>query len=112
MARIEWVRLRLNNWALWKARESSGGLGFKTQCTYLNVVVDGGHRESTLPVDDVDAEVTNQAVLSLRGPRQHLYDTLVCIYLQDTGHVRGALKLGCAVSTVKARLEEADRALR
>jgi hypothetical protein len=35
MARIEWVRQRLHNWALYKERESGGGLGFATQSVLL-----------------------------------------------------------------------------
>lgn len=118
MARIEWVALRLNNWALYKSKESSGGLGWKTQCAYLNVVVDGGHRDSPLPIDETDAAVTDLAVESLKASRAHLYDTLHCCYITHPSYTssgprtRQAQVLGCAVSTVDARLGEADRALR
>ena len=35
MARIEYMQLRLNNWALWKVREAGGGLGFASQSAFL-----------------------------------------------------------------------------
>lgn len=110
MARIEWVKLRLNNWALYKAREAGGGLGFATRSALLREP-SGGYRESVIPVDDVDAALTNQAVESLKPGRVHLYDTLHCIYLKDTGTKGAAHHLGCAPSTVNERLCRADVAL-
>lgn len=113
MARIEWVRLRLENWALWVARESAGGLGFSTQSVLLaDASGRDGYREAILPVDEVDASLTDQAVASLKGPRGHLHSTLVLIYVKDAG-TKGAAKVECcAESTISARLCEADRALR
>jgi hypothetical protein len=112
MARIEWIRLRLNNWALWKIRGQSGGLGWATQAAFLNDEPTGGYRESRIPIDDVDAAVTDQAVESLQGPQQHLYDMLQCMYIMGLG-VRGtARQTGKGESTVKAHLDQADHALR
>ena len=63
MARIEWIKLRLQNWALWKDREAAGGLGFKSASAFLTELVDHDrYRESALPVDEVDAGLTNDAV--------------------------------------------------
>lgn len=118
MARIQWVALRLNNWALYKAAETSGGLGFKTSSAYLTVKVDGGYRDSAIPVDETDAAVTDLAVESMRAGRAYLVDTLYCCYITHPAYseasprTRQAQVLGCAVSTVSARLDEADRALR
>ena len=110
MARIEWVKQRLHNWGLWKERESRGGLGFATRSVLLAEPRDG-YRESVIPIDDVDAGVTNDAVESLKPGRVHLYDTLRCIYLQDTGIKGAARRLGKAESTISAHLEQADHAL-
>lgn len=118
MARIEWVALRLNNWALYKVKEDAGALGWKGSSAYLNVVVDGGHRDSGLKADEADGAITDQAVESLRETRPVLFDTLtVCYishptYIQSAQRTRQAQVLGCAVSTVSSRLDEADRALR
>lgn len=40
MARIEWVKQRLDNWARWKEREQRHGLGFYTQSAFLRMAVD------------------------------------------------------------------------
>jgi hypothetical protein len=111
MARIEWVELRLKNWALWAARGDSGGLGFKKQSALAERVDNDRYREAPLPVDDVDAGVTNDGVEAFKLPRPHLYHTLQWFYPKGLGIKGTALKLGCAESTVHARLGEADRAL-
>lgn len=111
MARIEWVRLRLDNWALWKDREQSGALGWATQAAFLNGEPTGGYRESRVPVDDVDASLTNTAVESLKLTRGHLYETLHCIYPRGLGVRETARRMARAESTIKAQLEQADRAL-
>ena len=110
MARIEWVKQRLHNWALYKNRERGGGIGFATQSVILRES-NGGYRESIIPIDEVDASLTDQAVESLRPARDHLYLTLACIYLRDLG-IKGTARHTCkAESTVHAHLEQADVAL-
>ena len=110
MARIEWVKHRLDNWALWKERESSGGLGYATQSVLLAERVDR-YREVMIPVDEVDASVTNTAVESLRPSRSHLYVTLQHIYIQGVGIKETARHMARAESTIKANLDSADHAL-
>lgn len=110
MARIEWVKHRLENWALWKDRENSGGLGYATRSVLLSEAVDR-YREAVIPVDDVDAAVTNQAVESLRPTRSHLYITLQHIYVAGIGIKETARRMARAESTIKANLEQADHAL-
>ncbi|MDH6185494.1 hypothetical protein [Polaromonas sp. CG_23.6] len=110
MARIEWVKQRLHNWALYKERESGGGLGFATQSVLL-AEPSSGYRESIIPIDDVDADLTDRAVQALRPVREHLYLTLCCIYLRDMG-IKGTARHTCkAESTVHAHLDQADIAL-
>ena len=109
MARIEWVKQRLDNWARWKEREQRHGLGFYTQSAFLRMAVDSsGYRDLSIPVDDVEARATDEAVQGLLGEYAHLHRTLVLIYLEDTGIRMAAQRLACAESTVKARLEQAD----
>ena len=110
MARIEWVKLRLNNWALWKVRNSCGGMGFARVSVLLANRVDES-RESPIPVDEIDAEKTNKAVESLRPKRMQLYQTLQCVYIDGIGIKGTARKLGAAESTIKALLDQADHAL-
>lgn len=113
MARIEYIKHRLENWALWKARESGCGLGFATQSVLLAVRVDR-YREIDIrsTIDDADASLTNTAVESLRPAQSHLYRRLHLIYLLDTGIKEAARRECCAESTIKASLEQADHALR
>lgn len=110
MARIEWVKLRLNNWALWKERESRGGLGFATRSVLL-CESSSSYRESVIPVDEVDAGVTNSAVEALRPGRVQLWQVLQLIYVQGVGIKEAARRAGRAESTIKAQLEQADHAL-
>lgn len=110
MARISYIKFRLDNWALWRIRECSGGLGYASCSVLLNEPVDG-HRELMATVSDCDAELTNSAVESLRPARLHLYTTLQLIYIQNTGVKLAARRTGCAESTIKAHLDHADRAL-
>ncbi len=113
MARIEWVKQRLENWALWKVREASGGMGFYNQSSFLKEATTADrYRESRIPVDEVDASVTDQAVQHMKQSRPPLYETLHAIYLEGSGIKGAARHAGVGESTIKARLEEADRALR
>jgi hypothetical protein len=110
MARIEWIKHRLNNWALWKVRGDSGGLGFATSSIFLANRVDSS-RDAPLPVDDVDATKTDQAVESLKPDKLHLYTTLQLYYVKGIG-IRGTARtMGKAESTIKANLDQADHAL-
>lgn len=109
--RIEWVKVRLNNWALWKAREAGGGLGFASTSSFLREVDSSRYRESIIPIDECDASVTNDGVESLKPGRAHLYACLQAIYIKDAGIKGAAHRLGKAESTIKAQLEQADQAL-
>jgi len=113
MARIEYIKHRLENWALWKAREAGGGLGFATQSVLLAERVDR-YREIDIrsTIDDTDASLTNTAVESLRPAQGHLYRRLHLIYIFDLGVKEAARRECCAESTIKASLEQADHALR
>src|ERR1035437_10272406 len=112
MALIEWVKHRLENWALWKERESKGGLGFASQSSFLNeAATSDRYRESRIPVDEVDASLTNTAVESLRPTRPHLYMTLQHIYIQGIGIKETARRMTRAVATISANLDQADHAL-
>lgn len=110
MARIEWVKCRLNNWALWKAKEEGGGLGFPGESSFMREA-NSGYREAIIPIDDCDASVTNDAIESFKPARSHLYDCLYNIYIHDLGIRGAAAASGKAESTIKAQLDQADHAL-
>jgi hypothetical protein len=111
MARIEWIKQRLENWAMWKERGEAGGRGWASQSPFLNTVVTGGYRQCMVPVDDVEASITNDAVESLRLTRGHLYETLQSIYPRGLGIKETARRMLRAESTIKAQLDQADHAI-
>ena len=112
MARIEWVKHRLENWALWKEKESRGGLGYATASVLLNEVVDRSREiDISGTVDDVDAGHTNAAVESLRPARLHLYQVLHLIYIDGVGVRETSRRMARAESTIKSNLDQADHAL-
>lgn len=112
MARIDWIKHRLENWALWKERESRGGLGYATQSVLLTERVDHSREiDINSTIDDNDATLTNSAVESLRPARKQLYDRLYLIYIDGVGIREAARDQACAESTIKASLDQADHAL-
>lgn len=111
MARLEWVKQRLVNWALWKARNEGGGLGFATQSVLLSEASDTRYAGNIIPVLEMDGEQTNCAVESLKQDRPRLYQTLYAIYIDNLGIKRAAREMGLAESTVKGLLDAADHAL-
>lgn len=109
MARVEWVKQRLDNWARWKSRQQGHGLGYYSQSPFLRMAVDGGgYRDTSIPVDDVEAGKTDKAVHALLATHPHLHRTLQLIYLEDTGVPECARRLCRAISTVHANLAAAD----
>ena len=112
MARIEWIKQRLSNWALWKARQQGGGLGFSSQASFLNEVDSSRYRESVIPIDETEASVTNDGVEALKATRPTVYECVMAFYVFSPGGDKAtALYLGRARSTVHASLDQADIAL-
>ncbi|MEN9903690.1 MAG: hypothetical protein RLZZ555_255 [Pseudomonadota bacterium] len=110
MARIEWVSSRLAIWGAWKARREDAGLGFAR----VNILLSlggggqGGYRESSVPINELEAAETDRAVESLKLVKSHLYLTLQYIYVRNTGIRLAAQRMQRAESTIKAQLEQAD----
>lgn len=111
MARIEWVRQRLENWALWHERGAGGGLGFASQSSFLNDAATNRYREAWVPVDEVEAAVTDQAVSALRLTHAHLVETICQMYLTGSGIQETARSRQLAESTIHAHLSQADARL-
>lgn len=111
MARIEWVRDRLENWARWCAMQDGGGLGYPKQAAFARLGGRARRAESVIPISSIDAEVTDQAVSSLRGTRSHLYLVLQLVYAKGLPRHLVARRMARTEDTVKRNLEEADQAL-
>ncbi len=113
MARLEHIKRRLDNWALWKARLNGGGLGYNHRNQLAALAEDVWNRTTyygaSIPHFDGEAEETDRAVQALKLGKGHLYVTLECIYLRDLGVSGTARYMRRAVSTVHAQLDQADR---
>jgi hypothetical protein len=109
MARIEWVKHRLENWALWSATMEGDGLGFSSQAAFLNAGADPGrYRETAVPIDEVEASVTDLAVAHLKLGHGHLHQTLRLFYVKGQGISGTARTMRRAESTVHHHLGQAD----
>lgn len=112
MARLEHIKRKLDNWALWKARQNDAGLGWHARSVLaVDVWNRGSYNGAIIPHFEQEAELTNQAVESLKLGKGHLYVTLDCIYIKDLGVKQTARRMLRAESTIKAQLEQADHAI-
>jgi hypothetical protein len=111
MARIEWVRHKLENWARWCSQPASGGLGFPRQSTFARFIGADRRDEANVPLLSLEAEQTDRAVRSLQLSRSHLYLVLKYHYAEGLPIHRVAQRMGRAQSTIKANLEQSDRAI-
>lgn len=108
MARIEWVEYRLLNWARWKLCSGSGGLGYASvNLTDPNVGRDG-YAEAAIPISDVEASSTDDAISRLPG---ELKATVIEVYTGPGGETDHLRKLFCAKATMHARIGRAHRLL-
>ncbi|MDH1499329.1 hypothetical protein [Comamonas terrigena] len=113
MARIEYIKRRLGNWALWRERSDNHGLGFPSRNMLANWMAAAGEsgskcRESTMPILNIEAEETDQAVQALKLGHGYLHETLVLIYLRDKGVTEAARIMRRSPSTIHAQLGQAD----
>jgi hypothetical protein len=112
MARIEHIRFRLENWALWHSRKQDNAQGYRTENILSRWgIPTSGYREATLPVIDEDARAVDGAVKSLQLTRSHLYLVLMLTYAHGLPRHLVARRMARAESTVSRNLEDADRAL-
>jgi hypothetical protein len=91
MARHEWVRERLENWARWHEQSGRKALGYPRASAFTRLTPGSTDSDSNhVPVDDVVARATDDAVQALRPKTPHLWLVLQCRYLGDP---RNALKV-------------------
>jgi len=108
MSRIDWVELRLKDWAQWLM--IGDGSGYSSKCTL--------HPEwspptpGTTPTMKVSAAShvpeTHRAIKMLS---ERLQQTLVLVYCTNLSQEDQAIRLACQVGTVKARVWTAHREL-
>ena len=113
MARLEWVRLRLENWARWCQQGDGGGLGYPTQSAFVRMGVPSAKdRDSAIPILALEAAETDEAVKSLQLSQSHLYLVLTYTYAKGWPRDVVAKKMCRAQSTISANLCDADRAIK
>lgn len=110
MARIEYMAHRLRNWAYYKASESSGGFGHSPVSAMMSERVDESRNTNIIgSVEAGDALTVDAAVEAMKAPLPTLYKTVHVYYLEGSGDANRAAACGCSVSTMHARLGQADR---
>ena len=111
MPRIDSIRRRLENWQRWMLEGSSSALGYPRRSAFLRMVPATSTTESVVPVDDVEAAATHDAVESLRLSQSHLYQVLQLTYLRCMTAGEAGRAMGKGASTIALYLEQADRAI-
>lgn len=105
VARIEWVEHRLQNWARWTLAAGSGGLGYARVDLADADAGRDGYVEARIPISDVEAAETDQAIGRLTPPGLAL--TVREVYVGPGGIKDKARRLCCAEATVHARIGQA-----
>lgn len=118
MARHDWVKSRLDNWARWLTRRESGALGFPRQSPFCREIASGsGPDGPAIPVNDIEAGRTHDAIEALKLTHSQLYLVVYCRYVGDprmSERRRRPLTVAetgqamcCAQSTVYAHMSQA-----
>jgi hypothetical protein len=113
MARIDWVKQRLENWARWCQQSESGALGYPKQSAFVRMGVPSARSsDSAVPVQSIEASETDDAVKSLQFTQSHLHQAVVLTYAKDMPRHKVARMMGRAESTVSQNLCDADVVLK
>lgn len=112
MARIEWVKERLDNWARWVTQRAAGGSGYPKQAAFSRMARSAQSSDSAMiPVDDIEAARTHAAVEALRFSNSGLWLALQCHYIGDP-QASSRVRRPMATSEIAARMCIGDRAVR
>jgi hypothetical protein len=113
MARIDWVKQRLENWAKWCRQSEAGALGYPRQSTFVRMGVPTGRStDSAVPISSIDASEIDDAVRSLQFTQSHLHQVLTLTYAKGLPRHLVAKRMCRAESTISKNLEDADFAIK
>lgn len=112
MARIEWVKQRLENWAKWCQQSDSGALGYPSQSAFVRMAPARGRNEAAIPVHSLEASETDAAVKSLQLTQSHLFQAVTLTYAKGLPRHMVAKRMCRAESTINKNLEDADHAIK
>jgi hypothetical protein len=107
----KFIRDKLENWARWSQQKELGGLGYPKQSAFARMGAASGRTESVVPLDNLDASETQDAVESLRFTQSGLHMVLVLTYAKGLPRQRVARLMSCEEITIKANLLRAECAL-
>lgn len=111
MARIEYIRHRLEEWGRWCQQSESGALGYPSQSAFARMGVSSGRHESAVPTISLQASEIDDAVKSLQLTQSHLYVVVTLTYAQGLPRHLVAKRMARAESTISANLVAADHAV-
>lgn len=110
MARIDWVELRLLNWANWTLiRGGAGELGYSSVSLADSDAGRSGYISAAVPVIDVEASATDDAIQLLHPGGLRL--TVCEVYCGRGGMREKALRLGCSEGEIHRRIGQAHAQL-
>ncbi len=113
MARIEWVKHRLENWAKWCQQSDSGSLGYPSQSAFVRMGMPSGRSNGdSTPVHSIEASETDDAVKSLQFTQSHLFHAVTLTYAKGLPRHLVAKRMCRAESTISKNLEDADLAIK
>lgn len=109
-ARIEWVEMRLLNWARWKLSRGTGGIGYAS----VNLAnptpgIRDPYADVPVPTNAIEAAATDDAVNRLQPGGLRL--AVIELYVGRGGIADKARRLGCSESTVYLRVAQAHQQL-
>lgn len=107
----KYIREKLENWARWSQQREMGSLGYPKQSAFARMGAASGRTEAVVPLDNLDASETQDAVESLRFTQSGLHMVLVLTYAKGLPRQRVARLMTCEESTIKANLLRAECAL-
>jgi DNA-directed RNA polymerase specialized sigma24 family protein len=103
---LEDIERRLQNWGRWKHGAGAGGLGY-AKVTFSAEVVDCDRDlESVVPTINVEAEVTDRAIMTLPS---EVRATVEVVYVLGGTMAAKARRLACTEATIYSRLQRARR---
>lgn len=109
MARIEYVKRRLENWSRWSQARADGALGFSSSSPLTRIGMPRSMSFTSVATDqDAECMETERAVLSMRSTHIDLWKTMTLYYIKCYDIARCASVERVAESTLKARLCRAD----
>ena len=100
------IERRLQNWGRWKHGAGAGGLGYAKVSFEVEVVDCDRELESVVPTINVEAEVTDRAIMTLAS---ELRATVEVVYVLGGTMAAKARRLACTERTIYGRVERAKR---